>query len=821
MDKLYWLNQIQPQDHTKVGDKAFNLSRILQLGHPVVPGFVISSEVTREFLKTLNSTFTLVADLPDSSLHLDVSNWRQLQLVASRLRQEIIVATVPSQWVNMIYKAAQEWETSNLIFRPTVALPFDTNRVNDFSGLLESQICRCEQGDITFALKRAWSQIFRARSLVYWQQFGIQLQQIHFGILVQPLVDAVASGTLATNASLWEIQASWGLEIAIERGEVIPDYYRIQRETGRILEQKLGNKIIAYRLNDEANTSPLNYHSFGICETNYLTNYMVEESEQQQLALPHEFLQQLIELTNNLVGLLGTNFNYKWTVSAKNNIKTLYITQLTLPQSPVSDVELLIKGLGAASGSVAATAYVVNSLQNKPKKLPQGAILVTSKLTVDWLPLLHKVSGIITESGGMTSHAAILARELKIPAIVNASEAVALIKNGDKLFIDGSKGEIYSFKSNRSRTKSKSGLKLSPSSSPETEIISHLPQKQFPASLNLEQLNIENNQIDTFELELKPDFPSSTMTFETNQSVIATQLFVNLSQTSSLAQIKNLPIDGVGLVRSELMAIPILEQLNPNAWLQQRQELLQRWCEQILLFAQALTPRPVFYRSLDSQIHNTQATFTPTNHAHLSVLGERGTFGYLQNPDMFELELEAIAQIQQAGYHNLRLILPFVRSVEEFIFCRQKVEQAGLHRVSQFQLWIMAEVPSVLFMLPEYIQAGVQGIAIGTNDLTQLLLGVDREQGQLTQTLNEQNPAVIRAIHQLIDMAKTAGIPCSICGQAPTLYPELIDQLVRWGITSISVEPEALQKTYHAIARAEQRLILEAARRVGSREWEK
>ncbi len=158
-------------------------------------------------------------------------------------------------------------------------------------------------------------------------------------------------------------------------------------------------------------------------------------------------------------------------------------------------------------------------------------------------------------------------------------------------------------------------------------------------------------------------------------------------------------------------------------------------------------------------------------------------------------------------------MLPFVRSVEEFSLCRQKVEQAGLTQIPQFELWIMAEVPSVLFLLPEYVKAGVAGISIGTNDLTQLLLGVDREQEQLAKRFNELHPAVMGAIAQLIQMSKDAGIPCAICGQAPAIYPEIIDRLVQWGITAISVEPEAVERTYQAIARAEQRLILEAARR--------
>ena len=177
------------------------------------------------------------------------------------------------------------------------------------------------------------------------------------------------------------------------------------------------------------------------------------------------------------------------------------------------------------------------------------------------------------------------------------------------------------------------------------------------------------------------------------------------------------------------------------------------------------------------------------------------------------MELTALKNVQKAGYHNIRLILPFVRTVEEFSFCRRKVEQAGLTDIKEFELWIMAEVPSVLFLLPEYVKAGVQGISIGTNDLTQLLLGVDRDRAVLAKSFDERHPVVMSAISRLIKMAKEAGIPCSICGQAPALYPEIIDKLVEWGITCISVEPEALHRIYQAIYRAEQSLLLKAARR--------
>jgi pyruvate,water dikinase len=376
-------------------------------------------------------------------------------------------------------------------------------------------------------------------------------------------------------------------------------------------------------------------------------------------------------------------------------------------------------------------------------------------ITPDWLPLLKKAAGVVAEQGGLTCHAAILARELGIPAVVGATGATQLLVSGKTFLIDGDRGEVYALESQVTAT-------------PEVTPVAETP----PLSAK-----------------------------------ITTKLMANLSQISSLEKAANLPLDGVGLLRSELMLLEALRGQHPQEWINsgRQLELGAIMAELVGQFAEAFAPRPVFYRSLDWRSHEF-----PSFTGNLSrppetnpILGWRGTFSYQQDPALFDLELRALAQVQQLGYHNLRLLLPFVRTVEEFSFCRQRVELAGLTQDAQFELWIMAEVPSVIFLLPDYVQAGVQGISIGTNDLTQLLLGVDREQAQMATVFNERHPAVIRAIQQLIQLAKQAGIPCSICGQAPAQYPEMVEQLVQWGITAISVELDAVERTYSAIARAE------------------
>jgi pyruvate, water dikinase len=275
-------------------------------------------------------------------------------------------------------------------------------------------------------------------------------------------------------------------------------------------------------------------------------------------------------------------------------------------------------------------------------------------------------------------------------------------------------------------------------------------------------------------------------------------------------------------LRSELMLISALQGQHPYLWLtaQRQPQLLERLQANIEAFVAAFQPRPVFYRSLDLRSHECRALMGGRQWEPLEtnpVLGLRGTFRYLVYPELFEVELAALAAVLQHQDSPLRLILPFVRSVEEFQFCRQRVEAAGLLAYPNFQLWIMAEVPAILFVLPDLVQAGVQGITIGGNDLTQLLLGVDRESGtlKLDPQLNSQfqgfspptydlrHPAVQVAMTQLIQSARQLGIGCCLCGELPVSDPSWINWLVHQDLPCISVAPEVVLSLRQALENAE------------------
>ena len=823
-----------------------------------------------EFIEMLAELEPVLTDLPHSSFHVNVDDARQLQQVAQQIRQKIMAAALPPEWASSLVTAAEALPAPAMILHPSLSLPSKRWQVErllaqrrsfnedvaqvagdapgiattsrshlssnlpfgkisgeqpskfqpstplnlepsdiELFGILESHTCLRQLETLALSLKQVWAEVFRARSLFYWQRNDIELQQLNLAVLVQPIWDAIASGTLVANPAEWNIQATCGLGIALTRGEVLPDYYQLQVETGTVQTQRLGSKTLAYRLSNLNVSASAAQESYRQAE-NGLQAYILSEEQQQEYALDEKYLKKLIGLCQQLTAEVSPAFYLEWTLCQRpgSSEPQLYITQFT-PQ-PSKTLELsklkgagsseskatfnlqpsnlkpyltpqLVRGLPAASGRVIALAHVMSTESPNQMAIAPGRILVVPSITPDWLPLLKQAAGIVTEQGGMTCHAAIIARELGIPAVVRAPGVTQLLQTGESLLVDGDQGEIH--------------------------------------RLGIGESGREGQVQRVAEAELPPEpimatpYPLLTL----NQFPIATQLLVNLSQPESLERIVGLPVDGVGLLRSELMMLNALENLHPSEWLRlgRGSELVGRLAQLIVQFAAAFAPRPVFYRSLDWRSHEFQfltGDTSPLEPEVNPVLGLRGTRRYLSDPTYFDLELAALGEVYSYGYTNVQLMLPFVRAVEEFTFCRRRVEQAGLTDNPHFQLWIMAEVPSVLFLLPDYVKAGVQGISIGTNDLTQLLLAVDRDQEQLSSTLDSRHPAMRRALKQLIQAARVAGIPCSICGQAPAQYPELIDLLVQAGITSISVDVNDVERTYSAIARAEQRLLLEAAR---------
>nr|WP_238717998.1 putative PEP-binding protein [Petrachloros mirabilis] len=763
------LAQTQNLALPEVGYQGLALSHLAQSGYPVLPGSIIPVEGFRQFLSTIEWQAPLLQSFPQLDFQLDINQADQLQQIAHLIQQRIVQTPLPVTWSEAWL--AQCANAAYLRLLPSLWVPETVSRdLGLLEGLLTVQFCRGAAPALERSVKALWSQLFEAKTLFFWQQSGLPFEEVQLAIVVQPLAAVRASGFLQMTPTHGIIQATYGLSHSLYEGHSTPDYYEVSRRTGHI-EQHLGAKSYAYYLRppQPSDSASANEAFKGTA---------IEMARQHQFALSPTDLQTLMQIGQQLTNSWQTAV-LEWMLIKTSARQTQFVLSRVFDQHPIPDCppshsrpmagsattphgRVLAEGVGAATGQAIATAWVTHDLSQDPPPTDGLHLLVIPELQPKHLPWLHQAAGLVCERGGMTSHGAIVARELNLPAVVGVDQATQLLQSGQTLLIDGDLGRIY-------------------------EVDPRQPQPAIPTSRS--------------DGALEPEQGGS--------SPLATQIWVNLSQAGTIERVQDLAVDGVGLLRSEWLLMDALEQQHPSRWMRQgrQTELLRRFSQRIEVFARAFYPRPVWYRALDLRSPDLAMLI---GGAHMEtpeanpMLGLRGVARSLGNRSLFTLELAALAALAEEGLDNLRLLLPFVRSVHEFQGCRQLIQRAGLLNLPQFQVWIMAEVPSILFLLPDYVEAGVQGIAIGTNDLTQLLLGVDRDQPTLATQFNEHHPVVVAAVNQLIRTARALDLPCSVCGQAPVRYPDLIQGYVASGVTALSVEVNALMQTRQWVSQAEE-----------------
>ncbi|MGB3402504.1 MAG: putative PEP-binding protein [Microcoleaceae cyanobacterium] len=802
MDNFYWLHQIQNSDRDIVGNQGLYLSRLIH-DHPVRSGVVLPAQELWHFLETIDWREPLFVDLSHSSLHLDVSNSQNLQRIAQGICHHILTAPTPSAWLNLFSEILQSSSVTAVTFQGYLS-----GSEIKTEGILDPIWTGGNPTAMATGLKLAIAEFFHAKSLFYWDYSGRTLQQLQPTILIQPFYSVTAAGIIQVHDHQWEIQATPGLNLSIDWGQTEPDSYYIHPQTLQVQAQNLGHKTIAYYLKSSARES---VSQAEINETHHIlpqTAQLADSPLQAEIVPPQQQtawvlettqLHDLIQLTQRARTQLGQSCQLRWMfgttspevpeqfywyfinplTTVSTSIATVSDKRLTDQSTDATTEHQILSGLGVSGGIVVAKTVVISSTSSPDIQLQPESILVLPKITSEYFPLLKQAVGIIAELGSMTGHGAILARELGIPAVLGVRGATQQIQTGEFVLIEGEQGEVHLLGTEE-------------------------PTEAFYSDLNSASIELSK--------------PTTV--------AINTHLMVNISQPNSIERLQNLPIDGIGLLRSELLALDVLpvqkqnQTWNFQQWLQPQfqSEFIQRMADSLRSFTVALAPKPIFYRALDlREFYSEVRPFwgeTDWEYIHLRQrLHHHESSDNSDNKTLFDLELAVLSQLYQWGYENVNLILPMVRSVEEFSVYQYWVKQAKLTENATFKLWIMAEVPSVLFLLPDYVKAGVEGVAIGTNDLTQFMLGIDRNNNEHLTHLNASHSAVTAAIRQIIQMAKSADIPCCICGDAPVLYPELIQEFIRWGVTSLSVHPEAVQSTYHTIIQAERRLLVEEIRR--------
>ncbi len=679
--------------------------------------------------------------LPSFSHRPDYLTWQQAaQQLQSSLPQWSEAELAP------LHRVIQAWHCPWLRLTPEITGPdadcFSSSRISPMTVRAEN---------LASGLTEVYRCLFQAKQLILWEHDQISPTDLTVEILIQPLQACVASGWAEYHDGCWEIKAVTGVLESELQGRVIPDHYVLEGASFTRLRSERGQKTQVLTLREQG-----------------LVSQPLPHAVAQVEVLSSEHLSWLASLLQSLRSLPRVEeFQYAWQIPVD-----LLQAQLTAvcpiesaPNYTPQELELTPVGQGivAAGGQALAMALVITPETPAPdfSQLLPGYILVVDQFQLDWLPGLRWAAGLVCERGGLTSHGAILARELGRPAVIGLEAATTRIRTGELLFLDGQTGTI-------SRC---TGLRP-PRQADCAEPVAFKPSSTFIQARG------------------------TLLSAQTNQP-----LWVNLSQTESLQKLPHLPLAGIGLLRSEMLFRELLRGKHPDDWLAPAhlQEYQTQWLESLTPFFQTFAPRPIFYRALDLRSTDLDHLLGQKSHEPKETnpdLGLRGLARICLNPQLFRLELAVLSQLLQRYPLPLRLVLPFARSVAEVAFCQQEIQASGLGHFPNLQVWVMAETPAMLFMLPDLAGLGIQGISIGSNDLTQLLLGVDRDHAILSSHLNESHPAVQAAIRQLIQTAKGLGLGCRICGEAPGLHLDWLEWLIELGIDGISLAPERLPQAW-------------------------
>ena len=486
---------------------------------------------------------------------------------------------------------------------------------------------------------------------------------------------------------------------------------------------------------------------------------LVAPTEQNMQKIPDAVITELAQLGKRLEEHYHFPQDAEWAVEQGKIyvVQTRPVTTLQEPETePPSSVSLealplLLTGDPASPGIVSGPVKILRDAQ-EIGRVSAGDVLVAPQTNPDYVPAMKKAVAVVTDQGGRTSHAAIVSRELGIPAVVGTAHATTTLANGMFVTVDGSTGKIYR------GTYSK-------------------PAEEAKAPAELIQTR--------------------------------TKVYVNLAEPEFAERVAQRHVDGVGLLRAEFMMASIGK--HPRAFIQEQQQHLfvEQLAAGLETFCRAFSPRPVVYRTSDFKTNEYRdlvggEAFEPEESN--PMLGFRGAFRYTRDEAVFQLELEAIKQVRnERGWTNLWVMIPFVRTVEELVAVKRIMTASGLVQSDTFKLWMMVEIPSNVILLDDFIDVGIDGVSIGSNDLTMLILGTDRDNNLVASAFNEQNKAVLWALERVITTAKARGITSSLCGQAASQYPELVKKLIEWGITSVSVSPDAIETTRKLIAEVEKR----------------
>jgi len=616
-----------------------------------------------------------------------------------------------------------------------------------FAGM-HSSFTNVTTDDLVQRVQDCWVSLYGERAVAYRAERGLT-DEPAIAVVVQHMVEADRAGVMFTRDDT-------GASLVIEGSFGLGEYVvagTVEPDSYRI-DRSSG------RLTD-VHVGTKTAGLFGGPEGQRVEQLSADRSRSR--VLTDAEAERLAAMGVEIEGHYGAPQDIEW-VFVGSELSIVQARPITFAEDGTAP-QVLLRGLGVGRVPGSGRVRILSSPDEGPEFL-DGEVLVATMTSPDWVPILRRAAALITDAGGSTCHAAIVSRELGIPGVVGARTATTALHDGDLVTVDPAAGVVMS------------GRTL-PSAVPPVGAVA--TAAVTPAVVPL-----------------------------------ATRLYVNLAVADRAEEIAAHPVDGVGLLRGEFLVTQALEGTHPRQLIAEggAATFVERMSTELTRIAAAFAPRPVVYRTMDfrsNEFRNLRGGDAFEPHEENPMIGFRGCYRYLNDPETFALELDAVAATRR-DLPNLHVMIPFVRTTWELEACLEAIRRHPLGSDRSLRIWVMAEVPSIVYRIPEYAELGIHGVSIGSNDLTQLMLGVDRDSEICAELFDAGDEAVKWAIERIVTAAHESGLTVSLCGQAPSDDPSFAEFLVELGIDSISVNPDVIERVRASVASAEQRLLLARAR---------
>lgn len=741
-------SEVDKENVPLVGGKTANLGELVKAKFPVPNGFALTVEAYDLFLEE-NNLNSFIQGILSS---VDVNDPSQLESASKKIQSRINSGKIPkevSRDTIRFYKKLSGLFKHALVAVRSSATAEDAPGTS-FAGQQSTFLNIKGEANVMNAVRECWASLFTPRSIFYRVQNKISHEKVKISVIVQKMVQSEVSGVgfsinpVTNDKSQIVIEAVWGLGEMIVQGSVVPDRYVVQKDTLAILSKEVATQDVELtKIGGETKENK------------------VPEKRRELRKLDDREITFLAKMAELLQKHYYYPQDFEW---AKEGNK-IYLVQTR----PITTIEAIKKEISGSSsvkisstpilkGSPASPGYGTGRVRiiKSPKyieRVKKGDVLVAPMTSPDFVPAMKKASAIVTDAGGQTSHAAIVSRELGIPCVVGTKEATTKLKEDLVVTVDGTNGFVYL------------GSKVTKEES-------------------------------TNKVVLKKDLKT------------ATRVYVNLGEPELAKKVAKENVDGVGLLRAEFMIANI--GMHPKEAIKRKKQkvFVDKLAESIETFCKEFEPRPVVYRATDFKTNEYRAlpggeAWEPKEPNPL--LGFRGAFRYVANPEVFTLEIQAINKVREK-YKNLWVMIPYVRSPEELASVKRLLAAENLLRSPSFKLWMMVELPVNVILLEDFLEVGIDGVSIGSNDLTMLISGTDRDNETVAASFDERSPAVIWALERVIKSCIRHNVSSSICGQSVSTYDDLVEKIVSLGITSVSVNPDAIDRVRNVIYEAEKKL---------------